>query len=288
MTAAVRKPSFKRAAAIVAACAALLGGCAQTPPRAMPAEPQAAAPTSVEAQRRAVFQLYLQQTLAQDAFYERNLGVTRSMPNFAAIKHGLSAIYTDPVVLDWMTDHAERGTPREQFVGSVAQRMFAGLNRLDDDAALLMLGAIGGMMGRMDHAACEQFLRSTNSDKASAFRRMLAAMTDAEVRGMFEAFRLAMRADITAQPLRAVPSAPSMARVTAALERGNRIGVPAGGDNNCRRSARLVQTVAALSGEERSGAITFVLAVMGLSAQQQERQQPAETRPARAAQRSAV
>ena len=255
------RTTWMRTALSAVMAGALLAGCAQTP------QTPAAAPTSAEAQRRAVFQLYVQQMLAGDEFYERTLNVSRHAPNFAALKRGLGGIYTDPVVMDWMLEQLQRGGSQEQFIGSVSHRMFSGLSRLDDDAALTLINVMGGMMSRMDTTQCEQFLRP-GPDSRSRFTRMAAAMTADEVHGLFDTFRRAMRADISERPLRPVPTGANMAKVTAGLARLQAGDAARADGNSCHASASLMQAVSAMSGEERSGAITFVLAMMGMGAKQ--------------------
>jgi hypothetical protein len=260
-----------RRAILAVAFVAVCGGCAQTP------QTTAAAP-SAEAQRRAAFAAHNQRSHARDDFYDRAAGVTRDMPNFQALKHALSGMYSDPVVVDWMEGQLRRGVSQETFVASVSQRAFSGLNRLEDDAALTLFNVMGTMMARLDKSQCDQFLQPA-ADARSRFGRMVAAMTAEEVQGLFDTFRRALRADISGQPLRAVPAGGSLALVTASLALAQAAApFESAGGNHCRATAGLLHAVSAMSGDERSSAITIVLATVGMGGAQAVQQRTAEAR----------
>jgi hypothetical protein len=251
-----------RTLGLVLLCAALtvLAGCAQ-PPKA-PATPVDELPRGVS---REDFAERFSSVLAQDEFYEKALGVKRDLPAFPAFKEGIIAMYTDPVVVDFLYTKFQRGFRRDEVFGELARHMFGGILRLDDDQGMVLLNTLGNLMGRLSPGECQRFGEPVGNDRTGQFQKLLQWLNGDETRGMVRALHQSTRAALTGAPLRVPLTREQTIATTKELERVVAGGPQPTAGNPCRDAQRLVQAINRLQGPVRTQAITFLLQSMGLS-----------------------
>lgn len=248
---------------LLALCAtALLAGCAQAPTQ------RASQNSDFSTQQgREIFAATFANAVQQDEFYEDTLKIPRNLASFGAFKSSMSALYTDPLVLDWLYTQFERGRKRDEIFRDLGTRFFNGVMRLNDAQSMQLLNAMGEMTGRLTPEQCELFQKPSEKDPKgeNPMAKMLAWMTPDETRRFFGGLHQSLRADLTNAPQRPAPSREQLGVMFAALGKEVPGGLFKSSGNGCRDLNRIVSAVNRLEGPVRSHAITYLLYTMGLA-----------------------
>jgi len=254
---------------------AVLTGCAQQPTQPGQPAQRSAGNTSADyssRQGREVFAATFATAVQQDEFYETTLGVPRSVASFGAFKEAMTALYTDPIVIDWLYNQLSRGRKRDEVFQELGARLFSGVLRLDDNQSMQMLTAMGDMMGRLTPEQCDLFQRPKDKDPKAdnAMTKMLQWLAPDETRRFFGGLHQSIRAELTNAPLRPAPSREQFAAMFAALGKEVPGGLYKSSGSGCKDLNRIVAAVNRLEGPVRSHAITYMLYSMGLASRNKQ------------------
>jgi hypothetical protein len=235
--------------------ALVLAACSTAP------APQADA----RSQQREVLRGHVVAMTQRDELYESFSGLRRNDPMFGAAKDSISAVYRDPVVLDWMIDQLDED--RGAFVQRFGNVIIEGFARANDDAAWKMLRPVGAALGRLDAVQCSAYKAESNGaagGRGASMTALVRRMQPAELNEFFDGFRLALRAGIERAPLRPAANTAQVAMALATVA-GNTM--PPGAMTECSAAQIAANAVLGASGDTRSHLLSVMLVSAGLGAQ---------------------
>lgn len=233
-------------------------GCAQPPGQTGGLSP---ADTSEELKLAMVRDVF-----SRDDHIERALGISRTAPNFSAVKSGYAALFGDEVVGRWAVREVQASgsgdSGKARFVSQWSARLANGLGRLTDAQAMGFFDPLAAMMERLDEAQCRDYNAKSSGN---SMQKMMRYMTASEIAQFFDVMRLAIRADLQGAPLRRALTRDDIAATVKALTPAT--PDKASGAPSCQDAAGVFRAVDRLQGEQRSSAITVLLVLTGMAAQ---------------------